>query len=262
MLLCAVFAFEALPVLILVLFGEGWVPLIIGTLTIFLIAELLPQFLLPLRPLTHGYFLSPLIWSLMYLTSPLTYPLSWVLDRCTVPKRERGMYSNEQLSWLLRMHERGEKHGGAVGPDAGRVMRGALEMDGRTMEKEYARKSLEDGLDAKPDAVWDIEKSGNSARYEPEGKFEVVVPWSQVKYIGVDDEVDTEFVNKLKGWAYSRIPVVGDNSGVKKPKSLHGDDGEWQGQRVFGFLHIKVRFNRPFPHLPHPCGEFRPPTLY
>lgn len=136
------------------------------------------------------------------------------------------MYTNEQLGALVRLHERREKNGGTVSPDAGRVVRGALDLDSRTLEKSYLRSTVEVNGD-----TFDLEKTGYS-------RSDIIVPWSAVKRVNINDEVTEKFVMKIKEWSYSRIPVLGNNESPKsEPTEMeHG----WNGQRIFGFLHVKV----------------------
>lgn len=171
-----------------------------------------------------------------------------MLDRCTIPKHEKGIYDNEQLAQLVKYHERKEKHGGNLGPDAGRIMRGAIELDGRTMEKAYSRRSLDngisklDGVDDNIDLEMSIVKDNHSAI-----KSEIIVPWTAVKYILIGEEVNEAFMLKIKVWGYSRLPVVGNADG-RDDSAIMGN--AWNGNKVFGFLHIKVSAPSS-PNLPH-----------
>jgi hypothetical protein len=48
----------------------------------------------------------------------------------------QGIYTLEQLEILIKFHERAEKHGGLLGPDASRVMRSALHLHHQTLRGE------------------------------------------------------------------------------------------------------------------------------
>ena len=230
MILISVLLISAVPYIIQLLFGVEWIPLLIMTAIIFFFVELIPQYLMLRQPLAYGYFFWPFIWAMMWSTAPLSWPIAWCLDKIVLPRPERDMYSQEELSQLIKLHERREKHGGKLGPDPGRIMRGALELDGRTMKEPYATADLADGITTTAEQ-WDLEVANS-------GRTGVIVPWAAVKYVKIDEEVDDIFVKKLKGWAYSRIPVVGDNEVATKPEGTGFED--WDGKRVFGFLHIKV----------------------
>jgi len=229
MILMSVICMETLPIIAQSLLGTGWIPIVVSAVAVTIFAELLPQYLIPRQALQWGYYCWPFIMACMWLTAIVSWPLSWALDRITLPKEQREIYTNEQLAALIKLHERREKNGGTVGPDAGRVVRGALDLDGRTLEKLYLR-SVHDGNEVEGDA-YDLEKAGYS-------QSDIIVPWSAVKHVNINDEVTERFLMKIKEWSYSRIPVVGDSESPKsEPTEM---DHGWNGQRVFGFLHIKV----------------------
>lgn len=209
---------ESLPLIIQSLFGTGLKTVALSAALVALFAELLPQFLVPRRTLQWGYYCSPFIWVCMWMTAVASWPLSWAFDKLTSPQQQRIMYTNEELAALLSLHERREKNGGTIGPDASRIVRGALELDNRTLEKAFLRN--EEGSSG--DDTIDLEKAGYS-------RSNVIIPWSAVKHVRISDEITEKFMEEIKGWAYSRIPVIEDDegAGLNNPK-------------IFGFLHMKV----------------------
>lgn len=165
----------------------------------------------------------------MWLTAIISWPLSFVLDKLTLPKERSSMYTAEQLAVLIKLHERQEKHGGHLGPDAGRVARGALDLDSRTLEKSSLGAFYDDKNIA--DNTADPEKADHITS-------DIIVPWSAVKFIRIDDPVNEQFIVKIKQLSYSRIPVVGNEDLLTLAPT---DDGNASNdQRIFGFLHIKV----------------------
>lgn len=225
MIICSVTCTETLPIVNQSLFGTGWKPIVISTIAIAFFAELLPQYLIPRRATLWAYYCWPFIWGCMWLTCIISWPLSFVLDKLAGPQ-ERGVYSVEQLHVLIKLHERTTKHGGVLGPDTGRIMRGALGVEGR-MLRGNMRPGLEISL---PEA--DIER-GNIT------KNDIIVPWMSVQTINIDEEVTKELVEKVKRWAYSRIPVVGHLDNMIDLSS-RGDKNRNEC-KVYGFLHMKVR---------------------
>lgn len=131
------------------------------------------------------------------------------------------------MAVLLKYHERSEKHGGMLGQDALRVMLGALSLDSRRIGGDIARIPKTNYVEDEKD----IEKAD----------FVVVqgmiVKWSAVKTVNINDPVDKTFIKKVKSWSYSRIPVIGES----QPK-IGKNSGQtcWEGKKIFGFLHIKV----------------------
>ncbi|KFY18352.1 hypothetical protein V493_08697 [Pseudogymnoascus sp. VKM F-4281 (FW-2241)] len=200
MVLASVVCMETLPIIVQSLFGTGWIPVLVSTVAIAIFSELLPH-----------------------------WPLSFVLDRLTLPKETGYMYTSEQLAVLIKLHERQEKHGGHLGPDAGRAARGALDLDGRTLERSplgafYDNKSITDN-------AGDPEKADHTTS-------DIIVPWSAVKFIRIDDPVNEQFIEKIKQFSYSRIPVIGNEDLVSTAPTTNGSASN--DQRIFGFLHIKV----------------------
>lgn len=229
MVLASVVCMETLPIIVQSLFGTGWIQVLISTVAIAIFSELLPQYLIPRQALLWSYYCWPFIWTCMWLTAIISWPLSFVLDKFTLPKERGSMYTSEQLAVLIKLHERQEKHGGHLGPDAGRVARGALDLDSRTLEKSplgafYDSKSMTDG-------AGDPEKADHTTSG-------VIVPWSAVKFIRIDDPVNEQFITKIKQFSYSRIPVVGNEDLLTIAPTDNGNAPN--DQRIFGFLHIKV----------------------
>ena len=77
----------------------------------------------------------------------------------------------------------------------------------------------------------------------PRGLF---VKWPSVKIIDINEIVDNTFMEKIRGWAYSRIPVVGKPNGKSNENTTTTTtSSDWEGTQVFGFLHIKVSLAKP-----------------
>jgi metal transporter CNNM len=227
MIICSVACAESLPILVQSLFGTDWLPIVISTIAIAVFAELLPQYLIPRNAISWGYYCWPFIWFCMWITFIISWPLSYLLDIGAGQQPERGIYTTEQLGILIKFHERAEKHGGLLGPDAGRVMRGALELDHRSLRGNS--QAISCGGEA---SLADVEKGEDT-------KSDIIVPWSSVRRISINAEVTKDLILQIKGWGYSRIPVVGNMGGAhSEPTDCRGG---WEDQKVYGFLHVKVK---------------------
>jgi metal transporter CNNM len=155
--------------------------------------------------------------------------MGWFLDHFFGKKVECGVFTNDQLESLIKYHERGEQNGGQLGQDATRIMTGALKLDGRTIGNEMTRV-----VDLAPECC---EKDIEKAIVVVQG---IVVKWSAVKTIKIDDIVNEAFIQKIKGWSYSRIPVISKaDVGIWNDNQSKWED--WDGTRIYGFLHTKVR---------------------
>lgn len=166
------------------------------------------------------------------MTSPVSYPIAWLLDTLFSRKAQPGIFTNDQLEELVRCHDRSEKQGGQLGQDATRVAIGALKLESRTIGAEMMRV-----IDPIPEGVeMDIEKA------EVIVANGLVVKWSAVKTINIDEAVDDAFLQKIKSWSYSRLPVISKaDIGLwvenEKRPAVHED---WDGTRIYGFLHTRV----------------------
>lgn len=221
---------ESFPFLIQSIYpgGKIWISILLSTLLIAVIGEILPQYIIPRRAVTWGYHCRFLVWGCMFVTAIISFPLAWCLDRIAGQKDQLELFTNEELGGMIRHHESAEKHGGALGQDTSRIMLGALKLDGRKIGGEIAAVPMPNNADQ------DLEKANLIV---VEG---MIVKWSAVKAVNIDDPVDEAFLAKIQGWSYSRIPVIG--SAGKEREGELPDDLEWtQSTQIYGFLHIKVR---------------------
>jgi metal transporter CNNM len=163
----------------------------------------------------------------MWLTAIVSYPLSWLLDSSCGPCEERGIFTNDELAILIKYHERADKHGGQLGQDATRIILGALNLDARKIGGDITNTPEKTQAENEKD----VEKADVVV---VQG---MIVKWSAVKTVNINDAVDKAFIEKVKSWSYSRIPVIGnDTNDENNVRSL-----DWAGNKIFGFFHIKVR---------------------
>ena len=231
--MCSVACGEALPFVIQSLWhgNQQWVPILISTLLIAFFAEILPQYLIPRHAIRWGYYCYPLVWGCMWFTAILSYPLSWILDRVSGRRDECGLFTNDELATVIKHNENSEGHGGILSQEASRIMLGALRLDSQ---------SIGSDIFAKQEAyVQDDDKDLEKA--DPAPIFRMITRWSDVKTIYIDDLIDEAFLGKIRGWSYSRIPVIGNPQYLesKWPEVYTGVYRE-EGLCVFGFLHTKV----------------------
>jgi metal transporter CNNM len=163
----------------------------------------------------------------MITTGLISYPLALLLDAIAGKKQDHEIFTNSEIAALVKYHEHSEKHGGDIGEDASRIMLGALQLDSRKIGGDIPPtlgRIAEEDIDAEKD----LEKA------DPVLASGMVVRWSAVKTIDIDEAVDGNFIRKVKSWSYSRIPVIGgqaENSDLRTT---------WEGKHIYGFLHIKV----------------------
>ncbi len=164
----------------------------------------------------------------MGITGIFTIPLAWILDFFAGNRLQRNVFTNEELGTVIKYHQRSENHGGKLGHDATRIMLGALNLDSRRIGGELS--SIPQAIST--EGGKDLEKADLVV---VQG---MIIRWSSVNTVDINEIVDESFIRKVKRWSYSRIPVIG------KPKRLENRDYDtenWEGTQIFGFLHIKVR---------------------
>ncbi|KAK2629698.1 hypothetical protein QTJ16_000518 [Diplocarpon rosae] len=204
--------------------------------------EILPQYIIPKRAITWGFYCWPIIWGCMLATSPVSFPIAWLLNRFHTKKKRHGIFKNDELAVIIQHHEESAKKGGKLGQDAARIMLGALKLESQRLSADSSAES-----DLKHNEK-DVEKADAAVSRG------MIVKWEAVKTIRIDDTVDDEFIKKIKAWSYSRIPVVGplpttDGAGITAdicschPSDFttqdHNSKDSWEGGQLFGFLHIK-----------------------
>lgn len=165
----------------------------------------------------------------MWATCPITYPTAWLLDKIHTKKDEYGIFKNNELAAVIQYHEESKKRGGKLGQDTARIMTGALKLDSVSIDGNTPQTPDSSSEDSEED----LEKA-NSAFCQ-----RIIVKWSVVKTVDINDVVDEAFIKKVQGWSYSRIPVIG-KPGKGNSKESFSLDAAWEGTEVYGFLHIRV----------------------
>lgn len=164
----------------------------------------------------------------MLLTGIVSYPLAFLLDTLSGNKGKHEIFTNDEMAALIKYHERSENHGGSIDRDTSRIMLGALNLNSRKVGGNISR--IPEDVEDEKFTSQDVEKADLVVSHG------MIVPWSAVKTIGIDEPVDGAFIQRVKSWSYSRIPVI-DGSGGNSIEAQ-----SWEGKRIFGFLHIKVRW--------------------
>ena len=147
-----------------------------------------------------------------------------LLDNILTPTDEYGIFTNEQLAILIKYHEQSANNGGFLGHDATRVVLGALSLDSRRIGGEVAFIPRLDPNETDIEKAAEVVISG------------IIVNWAGVKTVNINDSVDRAFVDKVKDWSYSRIPVLDDvRADLTEDSSCRNDIA------IFGYIHVQVR---------------------
>jgi metal transporter CNNM len=124
-------AAESLPLLIDRL-ANPVAAIIISVSVLLVFGEILPQAACASYGLAIGATFTPLVWILMYLGSPIVFPISYVLDYI-IGNKESALFRRGQFKALVDIHAQGaHDFGGNLSADEARIMKGALDLTSKT----------------------------------------------------------------------------------------------------------------------------------
>lgn len=93
----------------------SYLPTAAGLSYILLLTTILPLIILTQNPMVWIFKCDCYIWMAMILTSPVSYPLAWLINRFLGPAKD-ALYTNSELALLLRAHSKDK--GGGLDPIA------------------------------------------------------------------------------------------------------------------------------------------------
>ncbi len=139
----------------------------IATALIFVFGEILPQAVFPKYALEIGATLSWLVWICIIIFYPVAAPIAWILDKLL---GEEGpvLWSKQELEEIIKYHE--DVGDGIIDEDEERIILGALSFS-----------DMEVGT--------------------------IMIPREQVFYLGAQEIITPQILEKIKEKGYSRIPV-------------------------------------------------------
>ncbi|RKF79671.1 DUF21 domain-containing protein [Golovinomyces cichoracearum] len=227
LVICTVACSEYFPFVIQSLFpGPPWISILISTFLITIFVELIPQFIIPARPLIWGFYCRPIIWTCMWLTALISFPTAYILSYVSKGPHSREVFTNEELKMFIKYHEKSQKNGGRLSRDASQIMLGALNLDFRCIGDFFNDKAGPKLL-----VTEDLEKAISPLRSK-----KIVTDWASVRMINIDDSVNQDFIAKVKSWSYTRLPVIGRPERHQDLGSF--DPEEWESIQIYGYLHM------------------------
>jgi len=102
---------------------SGVVAATAATALIFVFGEIVPQAVLSRHAIRVGSFFAPFMKLLMFVTSPITYPIAWILNRALGDEMPT-LYSKNEIMELISEHEDSEHS--PIDEDEERIVHGAL----------------------------------------------------------------------------------------------------------------------------------------
>mmetsp|Transcript_4906 Transcript_4906/g.7270 ORF Transcript_4906/g.7270 Transcript_4906/m.7270 type:complete len:516 (+) Transcript_4906:3-1550(+) len=128
LLLCNAAAMEALPIFLDNIVHEV-LAIVISVSFVLIFGEILPQAVCSRWGLAIGAILSPLLWFLIIVLSPIAWPIAKLLD-CILGHSHHSFFRRAQLKEFVKLH--GSETGGPLNLDEIAVIRGALNMQDKT----------------------------------------------------------------------------------------------------------------------------------
>ncbi len=140
---------------------------IVATSFIFIIGEILPQAIVSRFALSFGSHAAPLVRFIMWLLSPICYPIAWLLNKMLGEEVPTSYTKRDILSII---EDDDTAPASEVDPDERRIARGAFSFSHRQVEN-------------------------------------VMTPNTVVKIVHASDVIDAKYLADLKDSGYSRLPV-------------------------------------------------------
>ncbi|EFJ52015.1 hypothetical protein VOLCADRAFT_103216 [Volvox carteri f. nagariensis] len=126
LLMCNAVAMEALP-LFLDKLADPVTAVIVSVTAVLFFGEIIPQSVCSRYGLAIGASLAPLVRLLMWVCSPVAWPMGKLLDLLIGPDHHT-LFRRRQLKELVSMHAEDAGMGGALGRDEIKVITGALDL--------------------------------------------------------------------------------------------------------------------------------------
>lgn len=168
---------------------------VIATVLIVIFGEIIPQAVFSRFALRLGAKAAPLVRLLIWIFYPLSFPVAWILDKA-LGEELPTIYSKQELVKLIEEHE--DSGDGVIDEDEERIIKGALT---------FSDKKVAD----------------------------IMTPRTVVEQFDKEQNIDEEFIEKIKNSSFSRYPVYDadkDNViGILLASSLIGLDGK-EGKKI------------------------------
>lgn len=151
--------------------ASGVVAGIVSTALIFMFGEIIPQAVISRYALQFGAKTAPFMHLLLFVMSPVTKPVAFVLDKLLGDELP-SIYSKHELAMLIAEHEGNPD--ADLDSDEKRIIHGALQFSTRKV-------------------------------------LDVMTPRTVAYMLALDTKINSELLAEIKEEGYSRIPVFGEN---------------------------------------------------
>ncbi|XP_019445603.1 PREDICTED: DUF21 domain-containing protein At4g33700-like isoform X2 [Lupinus angustifolius] len=168
LLICNAAAMETLPIFLDSLV-TAWGAILISVTLILLFGEIIPQSVCSRYGLAIGATVAPFVRVLVWVCSPVAFPISKLLDYL-LGHRQEALFRRAELKTLVNLHGNEAGKGGELTHDETTIIAGALELS---------------------------EKTASDA----------MTPISETFAIDINSNLDRELMNEILENGHSRIPV-------------------------------------------------------
>ncbi|KAE9613489.1 putative gliding motility-associated protein GldE [Lupinus albus] len=168
LLICNAAAMETLPIFLDSLV-TAWGAILISVTLILLFGEIIPQSVCSRYGLAIGAMVAPFVRVLVWVCSPVAFPISKLLDYL-LGHRQEALFRRAELKTLVNLHGNEAGKGGELTHDETTIIAGALELS---------------------------EKTASDA----------MTPISETFAIDINSNLDRELMNEILENGHSRIPV-------------------------------------------------------
>jgi metal transporter CNNM len=143
--------------------ASGLIAGIISTALIFIFGEIIPQAVISRHALSFGSKTAPIVRVLLFILSPITKPISWILDKMLGDELQT-IYSKKELMKIVAEHE--DSPDSALDLDEERIILGALSFSDKTakdiMTPSTVVYSLDESLEVTDELLDTIRENGFS----------------------------------------------------------------------------------------------------
>ncbi|KAL7754120.1 cell agglutination protein Mam3 [Sorochytrium milnesiophthora] len=169
LLLSNVIVNETLPILTDSIWGGGWPAVVISTTLIVIFGEIIPQSVCSRYGLAIG---AKMVWPvkiLMWVMSPIAYPISKILD-WALGETEGMSYKRSELKALVALHVNDGEHAGTLDVDEVTIIKAVLDLRDKSVKN-------------------------------------IMTPLEDVYMVNWDQMLDHELMSELIQRGHSRVPV-------------------------------------------------------
>ncbi|TFK38807.1 hypothetical protein BDQ12DRAFT_683387 [Crucibulum laeve] len=169
---------ESLPIFLDSALGGGIAAIAISTTAIVIFGEIIPQAISVRYGLAVGATCAPLVLGMMYLFSPIAYPIAKLLDY-VLGVNEQHTYKKAELKSFLQFHRTGEE---PLRDDEINILNGVLELNNKNVE--MIMTPLKDTVVLSADAILD-HQAVDAILLSGYSRFPVHEPGNPLAFIGL-----------------------------------------------------------------------------